>query len=106
MSLIGLLMATEKQLPLGRLNIKPIKWHLKNQWRVPKSLEKVIPVPRALHPPLQWWTKEANILRSTPASFASHPPKSLQTPQAKAGVLTWETSWQTGRGQSQKVICT
>ena len=45
MSLIGLLTATEKQVHLGRLHMRPIQWHLKNNWRVPESLEKVIPVP-------------------------------------------------------------
>ena len=30
--------------------MRPIQWHLKNSWRVPESLEKVIPVPRSLHP--------------------------------------------------------
>ena len=50
MSLIGLLTATEKQVHLGRLHMRPIKWHLKNNWRVPESLDKVIPVPRSLHP--------------------------------------------------------
>ena len=44
MSLIGLLTATEKQVHLGRLYMRPIQWHLKNNWRVPESLEKVIPV--------------------------------------------------------------
>ena len=29
MSLIGLLTATEKQVPLGRLHMRPIQWHLK-----------------------------------------------------------------------------
>ena len=37
---------------LGRLHMRPIQWHLKNNWRVPESLEKVIPIPRSLHPPL------------------------------------------------------
>ena len=46
MSLIGLLTATEKQVHLGRLHMRPIQWHLKNNWRVPESLEKVIPPPR------------------------------------------------------------
>ena len=32
MSLIGLLMATEKQVPLGRLHMRPIQWHLKRYW--------------------------------------------------------------------------
>ena len=50
MSLIGLLTATEKQVHLGRLHMRPIQWHLKNNWRVPESLEKVIPVPKSLHP--------------------------------------------------------
>ena len=45
MSLIGLLTATEKQVHLGRLHMRPIQWNLKNNWRVPESLERVIPVP-------------------------------------------------------------
>ena len=57
MSLIGLLTATEKQVHLGRLHMRPIQWHLKNNWRVPETLEKVIPIPRYLHPHLQWWLK-------------------------------------------------
>ena len=54
MSLIGLLTATEKQVHLGQLRMRPIQWHLKNNWRVPESLEKVIPIPRSLHPHLRW----------------------------------------------------
>ena len=37
MSLIGLLTATEKQVHLGRLHMRPIQWHLKNNWRTPES---------------------------------------------------------------------
>ena len=62
MSLIGLLTATEKQVHLGRLHMRPIQWHLKNNWRVPESLEKVIPIPRSLHPHLQWWLQEDSVL--------------------------------------------
>ena len=40
------LTATEKQVHLGRLHMRLIQWHHKNNWRVPESLEKVIP----LHP--------------------------------------------------------
>ena len=43
--------SNRKQVHLGRLHIRPIQWHLKNNWRVPESLEKVIPVPKSLHPP-------------------------------------------------------
>ena len=66
MSLIGLLTATEKQVHLGRLHMRPIQWHLKNNWRVPESLEKVIPIPRSLHPHLQWWLLEDNVLTGQP----------------------------------------
>ena len=37
MSLIGLLTATEKQVHLGRLHMRPIQWHLKNNWRIPEE---------------------------------------------------------------------
>ena len=40
--------------------MRPIQWQLKNKRRVPESLEKVIPVPRSLHPHLRWWLEESN----------------------------------------------
>ena len=66
MSLIGLLTATEKQVHLGRLHLRPIQWHLKNNWTIPESLEKVIPLLRSLHPHLQWWLEEDNVLTGQP----------------------------------------
>ena len=50
-SLIGLLTATEKQVHLGQLHVRFIQWHHKHNWRVPESLEKVIPNPQVLAPP-------------------------------------------------------
>ena len=72
MSLIGLLTATEKEVHLGRLYMRPIQWHLKNNWRVPESLRKVIPIPRSLHPHLQWWLKEDNVLAGQPLHPIKH----------------------------------
>ena len=72
MSLIGLLTATEKQVHLGCLHVRPIQWHLKNNWRVPESLEKVIPIPSSLHPHLQWWLKEDNVLTGQPLHPIKH----------------------------------
>ena len=72
MSLIGLLTATEKQVHLGRLHMRPIQWHLKDNWRVPESLEKVIPLPRSLHPHLQWWLNESNVLQGQPLHPIKH----------------------------------
>ena len=72
MSLIGLLTVTEKQVHLGRLHMRPIQWHLKNNWRVPESLEKIIPLPRSLHPHLQWWLEEDNVLQGQPLHPVRH----------------------------------
>ena len=72
MSLIGLLTVTEKQVHLGRLHMRPIQWHLKGNWRIPESLEKVIPLPRSLHPHLQWWLREDNVLTGQPLHPMQH----------------------------------
>ena len=72
MSLIGLLTATEKQVHLGRLHMRPIQWHLKNNWRDPESLEKMIPVPMSLHPHLKWWLEESNVLPGQPLHPLKH----------------------------------
>ena len=72
MSLIGLLTATEKQVHLGRLHMRPIQWHLKRNWRIPESLHKRIPLPRSLHPHLQWWLQEDNVLTGQPLHPLQH----------------------------------
>ena len=84
MSLIGLLTATEKQVHLGRLHMRPIQWHLKNHWRVPESLEKVIPIPKSLHPHLQWWLQENNVLSGQTLHPISHA-RQLFTDASKEG---------------------
>ena len=73
MSLIGLLTATEKQVWAGRLHMRPIhETHLKRHWHVPESLEKVIPIPLSLHPHLDWWLEEDNILTGQPLHPLQH----------------------------------
>ena len=68
-----LLTSTEKHVNLGRLHMRPIQWHLKNNWRVPVSLEKAIQVPRSLHlPHLEWWLKEDNALTGQPLHSIKH----------------------------------
>ena len=72
MSLIGFLTATEKQVHLGRLHMRPIQRHLKNNWRVPETLEKNIPIPKSLHPHLRWWLEESNVLTGQPLHPLKH----------------------------------
>ena len=88
MSLIGLLTATEKQVHLVRLHMRPIQWHLRNKYRVPESLEKVIPIPKSLHPHLKWWLEENHVLTGQLLHPLNMLCKSLQTHQKKGGVLT------------------
>ena len=51
---------------------RPIERHLKNNWRVPESQEKVITVPRLLHPHLKWWLEESNVLPGQPLHPLKH----------------------------------
>ena len=72
MSLIGLLTALEKQVQLGHLHMRPLQWHLKNHWHVPEVLEKTIPLPRYLHPHLDWWLEEGNVPQEQPLHPLHH----------------------------------
>ena len=64
--------SNEKQVWSSRLHMRPIQWHLKRHWHVPEVLEKVIPVPQALHPHLDWWLEESNVLRGQPLHPLQH----------------------------------
>ena len=66
LSLIWLLTTTEKQVRSGRLYMRPIQWHPKNHRHVPESLDKIIPLPKSLHPHLRWWLDEDNVLYGQP----------------------------------------
>ena len=70
MSLICLLTDTEKQVHLGRLHMRPIQWHLKDNWRVQETLEKAIS--RSLHPHLEWWLEESNVTTGQPLHPLAH----------------------------------
>ena len=72
MFMMGLLTATEKQVHFGRLHMRPIQWHLRINWRVPESLEKVILIPKSLHPYLKWWLEEENVLQGKPLHPLKH----------------------------------
>ena len=67
-----LLTSTEKHVNLGRLHMRPIQWHLKTTGGYPESLQKVIQVPRSLHPHLQWRLKEDNALTGQPLHPIKH----------------------------------
>ena len=62
----------KKQVHLGRLHMRPIQWHLNSNWSIPESLEKVFPLPRSLHPHLQWWLRKDNVLIGQPLHPMQH----------------------------------
>ena len=64
--------SNRKASPLRATNMRPIQWDLKNNWRVPESLEKVISVPKSLHPRLRWWLEESNVLLGQPLHPLKH----------------------------------
>ena len=64
--------SNRKANPLRATNMRPIQWHLKNNWRVPESLEKVISVPKSFHPHLRWWLEESNVLLGQPLHPLKH----------------------------------
>ena len=45
---------------------------LKNKWRVPESLGKIIPISRSLHSHLKWWLEESNVLQGQPLHPLKH----------------------------------
>ena len=45
---------------------------LENNWRVPESLDKVIPVPESLHPHLKCWMEESNVVTGQPLHPLNH----------------------------------
>ena len=69
--------------------MRPIQWH---NWRVPESLEKVIPIPRSLHPHLKWWLEESNVLPGQPLHPLNMLCKSLKTHQGWGAHLNERTA--------------
>ena len=106
MSLIGLLTATEKQVHLGRLHMRPIQWHLKNNWRVQESPENVIPVPKSLHPHLRWWLEESNVLLGQPLHPLKHALQIFTDASKEGWGAHLDKHTARGIGPFQKASCT
>ena len=63
MTLIGLLASTEKMVPEGRLHMRPFRWHLKENWTFPQSLDKLLPWSDSIITHLDWWQNPQNVLK-------------------------------------------
>ena len=63
MSLIGLLASTEKMVPEGRLHMRPFQFHLKEPWKYPQSLDRLLPWPETISAHLDWWQNPSNVMK-------------------------------------------
>ena len=68
MSLIGLLASTEKMVPVGRLQMRPFQFHLKEHWRYPQSLDNLLPWTDVISAHLDWWQNPANVMKGADPS--------------------------------------
>ena len=73
MSLIWLLTATQETGALGQASYGANTVAPQRPLEDSKSLEQEIQIPRSLHPHLQWWTQETNILSGQPLHPLHHP---------------------------------
>ena len=65
--LLGTLAAQEKFVPLGRLHMRSLQWHLQDHWtQYAQSSETEVPIPEDIKRLLLWWTDAANVLCGVP----------------------------------------
>ena len=65
MSLIGLLVSTDKMVPEGRLHMRPFQFHLKEHWRYPRSLHSLLPWTETISAHLDWWQNPTNVVKGS-----------------------------------------
>ena len=63
MSLIGLLVSTEKMVPERHLQMRPFQFHLKECWRYPQSLDNLLPWTEAISAHLEWCHNPTNVMK-------------------------------------------
>ena len=82
-SMVGLLTATEKLVPLCRLHMRPIGGFL-SHWKWISQSQDSSPIPSVV----DQGSKPRKSYQVSPCTHCVMPFRSLQTPQAKAGVLS------------------
>ena len=49
--------------PEGRLHMRPFKFHLKEHWRYPQSLDSLLPWTGTISAHLDWWQNPTNVMK-------------------------------------------
>ena len=58
----------EKMIPLSRLGISSIQYHLAEHWLTSEDMMQKIPKAMEILPAAQWWSDPANLLAGVPIS--------------------------------------
>ena len=72
MLLIGLLALTEKMVLEGRLYRRPFQFHLKEHWRLPQSLDTLLPWTETISAHLDWWQNPTNVMKGADLQPKDH----------------------------------
>ena len=67
LSLVGLLGSVSDQVPLGRLRLRPLQYHLKHHWRMASDDRQTpVPVSEDIKSHLQWWVQPTPLSQGVP----------------------------------------
>jgi len=89
MSLVGILGSVTDQVPLGRLHVRPLQFHLQEHWNLGKSPSTLIPVTEEIKYQLKWWTRSDALVIGVPLQqFAAQ-----ETIFTDASTSGWGAHW-------------
>ena len=72
MSLIGLLASREILVPEGHISMRPFQWDLKEHWKFPQLLAKLLPWAEFMSINLKWWLNPLNVLKGAELHQSEH----------------------------------
>jgi hypothetical protein len=86
MMILGLMAATILSVPLARLHMREIQWHVKHNWRSSQRFTDQIMVTNHIRSALSWWTVPANLSQGIPFQA---PPVSVTVTTDASGKIGW-----------------
>jgi len=85
MRVLGLMEATSRQVPLGRLHMRPVQQALAQLWDWKAPLDSSITISPAVQEHIRWWTIRGNVMGGVPL----HPPQPLMVVYTDASMEGW-----------------
>ena len=75
LKLIGHMVSLEKLIPLARIRIRPVQFHLADSWNPAMDYSLPVPISADLRLDLNWWALESNLMSGQ--KIMEHPPEFL-----------------------------